>query len=126
MKPDISIVYSILRSWAEVGKPQTYSRLSLEYHSQTGEWYEPHGSWDSTLGELNQVLAVVNAPALSALVILKGANEPGTGFWGSAPNVPHRPKSELDRITEWTRVLDKVKSYQWPATLPNKQGQKEA
>lgn len=119
MKADLGIVYKILRSWAIAGKPQTYRDLSTQYQLQTGEWYEPHGSWDSTLGELNQVLADSGAPAISALVILKEKNEPGGGFWGCAPNVPQRPKDEADRITEWLRIVGDIKAFSWPATIPD-------
>lgn len=122
MKPDVGAVYSILRSWALRGGPKSYSDLSAEYQSLTGAWHEPHGSWDSTLGELNSLLATVGAPALSALVILKGANEPGAGFWGCAPNAPRRPKDALDRLTEWNKVVSQIKAYKWPSTIPSGSG----
>lgn len=119
MKPDIAIVYSILRSWALKGEPRTYSDLSREYEVKTGEWHEPHGSWDIPLGELNTRLASAGAPALSALVILKTANEPGAGFWGCASNAPARPTSELARLEVWQDVVHQIREYQWPASLPS-------
>ena len=101
----ISIVYEVSRPLSNdlkaAGKgPQPYLALSHAYQERTGDWFEPHGSWDKPLGKLNNRLAVARAPALSALVILKEENEPGGKFWGCAPNVPNRPSNEMDRITE--------------------------
>lgn len=118
MKPDIDHVYAVLRQWGSAGKPQSHSQLSHDYHSRTGIWFEPHGSWDVPLGELNKHLASVGAPALSALVILQEANEPGSGFWGCAPNVPHRPRNDIQRLTEWNRIVQEIFTYKWPAVLP--------
>lgn len=118
MKPDIDHVYAVLRQWAAAKKPQTYGDLSREYHARTGEWFEPHGSWDVPLGDLNKRLASAGMPALSALVILQDANEPGGGFWGCASNVPHRPKNDIQRITEWDRIVKKVIAQTWPPVLP--------
>lgn len=103
MKPSIDTVYNILKCWAADKKPRTYTDLSTEYEDKTGEWYEPHGSWDAPLGTLNNLLADAGAPAISALVILKGKNEPGDNFWGCAPNVPSRPNDELTRLSEWKK-----------------------
>lgn len=118
MKPSIDTVYKILKSWAINNTPRPYTDLSTEYESETGEWYEPHGSWDAPLGELNNILANTDAPAISALVILKDKNEPGGNFWGCAPNVPSRPKDELTRLSEWKKILDEVISYDWPSSIP--------
>lgn len=118
MKTSIDTVYNILKSWAANQTPRTYTDLSTAYEGETGEWYEPHGSWDAPLGELNNLLANAGAPAISALVILKDKNEPGGNFWGCAPNVPCRPKDELTRLSEWKKILDEVISYDWPSNIP--------
>ncbi len=118
MTADLDIVYSILRSWAIGGEPLSYTDLSTQYREKTGIWYEPHGSWDSTLGELNEALADAGAPAISALVIVHEKNEPGRGFWGSAANVPQRPKNEAERLTEWLKIIDQVKAFSWPEGIP--------
>ena len=118
MKPDVGHVYAVLRQWAVAGRPQTYKQLSLAYHARTGEWFEPHGNWEAPLGELNSLLASAGAPALSALVVLQDKNEPGDGFWGCASNVPSRPKKDIDRLAEWSRIVSDVIKFPWPATLP--------
>lgn len=118
MKPDLNHVYAVLRQWALAGTPRAYSQLSHDYHTRTGVWFEPHGSWDAPLGELNNHLATVGAPALSALVILHGENEPGSGFWGCAPNVPHRPRDDIQRLTEWNQIVQAIFAHNWPAVLP--------
>lgn len=100
------------------GKPQTHSQLSHDYHSLTGVWFEPHGSWDAPLGELNNRLVSINAPALSALVILQATKEPGAGFWGCASNVPSRPRNDIDRLDKWSRIVKEVITYRWPLVLP--------
>lgn len=118
MKPDIDNIYAVLRQWAVAGKPQTYTQLSHDYLARTGEWYEPHGSWDAPLGELNTHLASVGAPALSALVVLHETKEPGDGFWGCASNVPPRPRKDIDRLAEWSRIVKAVICFSWPVALP--------
>ena len=109
MQPSIDITYEILKEWAIQRKPKSYSDLS--------ESYKPHGSWDMPLGQLNNILAKTGAPAITALVILKGANEPGGNFWGCAPNVPERPKDAMVRILEWNKILNKIFVYQWPDSI---------
>jgi hypothetical protein len=116
--PDHDIVYAILRQWAAEGAPRYYSDLSNAYRARTGDWHEPHGSWDVPLGGINNRLAKIKAPALSALVILKGENEPGGNFWGCAPNVPARPKDAGVRAAEWYRIFQDVIAYKWPDALP--------
>ncbi|MDD4962823.1 MAG: hypothetical protein PHI11_02765 [Gallionella sp.] len=118
MKPDVVHVYAVLRQWATAGKPQTYKQLSLDYRARTDVWFEPHGSWEAPLGELNNLLASAGAPALSALVVLQEKKEPGDGFWGCASNVPSRPKKDIDRLAEWSRIVAAVIAFQWPSTLP--------
>src|SRR4029077_16961063 len=112
MTPDLDALYAVLRQWAVAGRPpQTYAELSRAYHAQTGHWFEPHGSWDLPLGELNNRLAAIGAPALSALVILKDTKEPGRGFWNCAPNVPQRPQNDIVRVSEWGRIVKAVFDY---------------
>lgn len=122
MMPTVNLddLYVVLRSWA-VAKPgqiHPYSELSRQYRSRTGDWFEPHGSWDVPLGALNQRLHAAGAPALSALVIVNMAKEPGAGFWGSAPSVPPRPKTEMGRLAEWSRIVMVVHGYAWPSSMP--------
>ncbi|MBK9265979.1 MAG: hypothetical protein IPM54_40115 [Polyangiaceae bacterium] len=118
MTPNLDDLYIVLSQWAAAGKPQTYKQLSRAYQARTGDWVEFYGGWDAPLGELNNRLASIGAPAISALVILQGQNEPGGGFWGSAPNVPPRPKRYDDRIAEWSRILRDVLTHRWPPMLP--------
>ncbi|HCE2452972.1 TPA: hypothetical protein NGU14_004644 [Vibrio parahaemolyticus] len=115
---DIGIVYEILVSWAANNKPQSYTDLSHEYHSKTGIWFNAHGSWDQPQGTLNNMLASANAPAITALVVRQDSNEPGNSFWGCASNVPTKPKGDLARISEWTRIVGDVCTYPWPSSIP--------
>jgi len=118
--PNLDELYVLLRTWAVAKQVHTYTELSSRYQARTNDWFEPHGSWDAPLGELNQRLhARIGAPALSALVVLKkDPQEPGGGFWGCAPNVPARPASDMARLTERARIVNAVHAYNWPATLP--------
>jgi hypothetical protein len=118
-KPEVDDVYAILRRWAVAKKIHTYTDLSVEYQARTGDWFEPHGSWDAPLGDLNQHLYdALEAPAISALVVLKAEREPGGNFWGCAPNVPSRPPTDIARLAEWARIVKDVHAYKWPAALP--------
>jgi hypothetical protein len=121
MAPNLDDLYLVLRAWAVAKQNQTrtYAELSQDYKVRTGDWFEPHGSWDQPLGELNRRLhAAARAPALSALVVLGATKEPGGGFWGSAPGVPPRPTNDLARLTEWQRIVKAVLKYPWPPVLP--------
>lgn len=117
MEPRIDDIYKILREWAIERTPRSYSDLSNVYHKRTGDWLEPHGSWDKPLGVLNNRLAQIDAPAISAIVILQEKNEPGGNFWGCSPNVPKTPKDEMSRLSEWNRIINDVCSYEWPELL---------
>ncbi|WP_421266666.1 hypothetical protein [Aeromonas veronii] len=117
MKVSLEVVYSILISWAREGSAKTYSDLSHVYHNVTGEWLDPHGSWDRPLGELANIVYSAGGPALTALVVLKGKNEPGGDFWGCAPNVPARPRDEMVRLGEWMRIAKECFAYPWTDTL---------
>lgn len=119
-KPNLDDIYVILRSWAvaKPGKIRTYTDLSKEYQARTNDWFEPHGSWDRPLGELNNRLHVIGAPALSALVVLKETQEPGAAFWGCSPNVPSRPKVDVERIAAWSKIVADIHSYTWPLSMP--------
>ena len=118
--PDINVVYEILRSWATARKVQVkpYGDLSREYQQSTGVWLEPHGTWDAPLGAINQRLAKQGLPAISALVVLKEKGEPGGAFWWCAPNVPPRPKGDVERVAEWSRFVKEVGAAKWPNALP--------
>jgi hypothetical protein len=118
LNPDIQNIYNILVDWAENAGPQPYKKLSEDYQNLTGQWYEPHGSWDKSLGEINTRLSAIGAPAITSLVILKGKNEPGGNFWGCADNVPQKPMNDSERISTWLEIVKEVKGYDWPTTLP--------
>lgn len=118
LSSDIDIIYKLLVGWAENKGPQSYKKLSEEYQKLTGQWYEPHGSWDKPLGEINVRLSTIQAPAISSLVILNDKNEPGGKFWGCADNVPSKPKTESERISKWIEIVNLVKAYSWPQSLP--------
>lgn len=118
MTPDPDDLYAVLVKWIPGGKPQAYAVLSRDYEARTGDWFEPHGSWDHQLGSLNQRLASAGAPALSALVVLQDSGEPGLGFWGSASNVSRRPSDDVARTLEWARIVEDVLAYDWPRHLP--------
>lgn len=117
-EPSLDELYDILRIWSVAQKYRTYSELSRAYQQATGDWFDPHGSWDAPLGQLNVRLSSIGAPALSALVVLKDSGEPGGNFWASAPNVPTRPARDIDRVAEWSRIVKDVFCYSWPARLP--------
>lgn len=114
---NLEILYEILRTWALAGEPRTYGQLSAQYFARAGHWVQPHLGWDDSLGTLNNMLAGAHAPAITALVILQDANEPGRGFWGCAPTVPPRPATDNQRLAEWVRILNDVRAYPWPPTL---------
>jgi hypothetical protein len=119
MDPNLDDLYLVLRGWAQkTPADTTYTALSHAYQARTGDWFEPHGSWDGPLGELNDRLHAIGAPALSVLVVLKATGEPGGNFWGCAPNVPPRPKKDIDRVAEFARICKEVLAYPWPAQLP--------
>jgi len=93
---DFEALYAILAAVARNRNNGllTYGQLSQQYLAATGDWHEPHGSWDAPLGQLNQMLNAVRWPPLSAVVVLQtpdgGFGEPGGGFWESSPNIPAR------------------------------------
>jgi hypothetical protein len=119
MSPNLDDLYVVLRDWAIHGQAKTYTELSHAYKARTGDWFEPHGSWDEPLGELNQRLhGVLQAPALSAVVVKANTREPGGLFWNCAPNVPPRPARKIDRVAEYARILRDVLAYSWPNGLP--------
>ena len=111
---DIHIIYDILVSWKN---PKTYSDLTNDYKLKTREWYSPQ-SWEVSLSQLNQRLAEVGAPALSALVVSQTTNEPGPRFWASAPNVPAKHNNPLKSHFLWQEILKQVLIYPWPTELP--------
>jgi hypothetical protein len=122
---NLPILYHILASISGQRELLTYGDLSRAYHDATGEWHEPHRSWDQPLGQLNTQLCEAGWPPLSAVVVLQSPDgafgEPGAGFWQSSPNVPARPANPTDRTVMWAGLLEQVHRSQWPATLPNGQ-----
>ena len=120
MPIDQNILYEILAQIALLTDVTTYKNLSKLYMRETGEWYEPHGSWEVPLGELNNSLYQLGWPPLSTVVVLNGTCEPGVGYWGSCPNIPTRPRNDLDRITEYTKILKLVQKAPWPPLYPTK------
>lgn len=116
-KPNIKQIYTVLRQWTAAKRPNTYTQLSHDYQLRTGIYFEPHGSWDAPLGEINRLLSSNAAPAISALVILKETKEPGAAFWGCAPNVPARPRTDIERLTAWSRIVTEVIEFTWPQEL---------
>ena len=119
MSPRLDDIYAILRGWAIAKTIDTYTSLSHAYKARTGDWFEPHGTWDAPLGELNRRLqSRIHAPALSALVVLKSGGEPGGLFWGCAPNVPARPSTDIQRLAEWSKIVATVHAFPWPRALP--------
>lgn len=115
---DIDVLYAILRERAKAQKPLTYGELSAAYERRTGTFIDPHRGWDYFLGEVNNRAAAIDAPAISALVVVGDTGEPGPGFWGCAENVPKRPASELVRTRKWLQILAEVKAYAWPERTP--------
>lgn len=116
---DTQAIYEILVKHANLdnGRPKvlTYSELSYAYREKTGEWHDPHGSWDGPLGDINNALYSIKAPALTALVVLKSSGMPSKGFWGCAPHVPAKP---IDELKEWMDILNQIESYNFPEVLP--------
>jgi hypothetical protein len=115
-------LYTILASVARDHGLLTYTELSQCYHTATGDWHEPHGSWDVPLGQLNLMLHGFSWPPLSAVVVLQadggGHGEPGGGFWQSSPNIPARPANALARTTTWGQLLNDVYAAAWPGAIP--------
>lgn len=112
------ILYSILAEVASRKAQITYRELSRRYYEQTQERYEPHGSWDQPLGELNRRLDGHGLPPLSAVVVLQETMEPGGRFWASSPNIPPQPENDLSRIERYAQLLGQVHAADWPAELP--------
>jgi hypothetical protein len=123
--PNPDDLYVVLRSYpvAKAGQPCTYTELAHQYKARKGDWSEPkpHGSWDAPLCALHQRLHVSGGPGAASRGRAEGDPPgPGRGFWGSAPSVPPRPKSEMDRLTVWHAIVQAVFVYTWPAALPQR------
>ena len=123
MDVNIDTLYAVLIGRIVNGNANLlfYSQLSEMYERLTGVAVDYHRGWRKPLGELNQRLCRVGAPALSALVVLKPRShetpEPGPGFWGCADNVPPRPKNAMTRLETWNRILLDLQGYDWPPSL---------
>ena len=120
---DQDVLYQLLCNWAQSLPSKqigTYTRLSQEYYAQTKVWIDPHYGWSAPLGELNNHLHVKlpGSPPLSALVYNESENEPGPGFWGSAPNVPPRPAQMQQAQAIWQGIVKQVINFTWPARRP--------
>src|SRR4051794_25468775 len=115
---DFEALYAILAEVARNHGQMTYGQLSQRYFDATQDWHEPHGSWDTPLGELNRILHALRWPPLSAVVVLQEVGEPGGGFWESSPNIPARPADEIARIALYSRILRQVHEANWPDTTP--------
>ena len=118
MDIDLDDLYAVLVPVARRQGQMTYAQLSQAYYDRTQDWHEPHGSWDTPLGELNRMLHAVRWPPPSAVVVLQDVGEPGGGFWESSPNVPPRPADEIARIALYGRILRQVHEANWPDTIP--------
>jgi hypothetical protein len=119
MDIDLDNVYAVLVDVAHNHDQLTYGELSRKYYERTGDWHEPHGSWDLPLGELNRLLHSVRWPPISAVVVLNDDNrEPGGKFWESSPNIPRRPTDEIARITLYGQILGQVHNVPWPSSIP--------
>ncbi len=111
-------LYAILARVAKEQRYITYGELSDRYLERTEEWHEPHGTWDEPLGELNRTVDEAGWPAISAVVVLKETKEPGGKFWGSSPNVPTRPRDEVERVALYGHLLGQVHAAPWPESIP--------
>lgn len=117
--PDLEVLYEVMTEWARRKHKDTYTALSHAYKKRTGQWFDPHGSWDFSLGEVNRRCHAVGAPALTAVVVLARDGEPGGSFWGCSDNVPPRPSDEVERLVAWARILKAVHAHTWPSKLPS-------
>lgn len=111
-------LYAVLARVANNKGQLTYGDLSRRYFERTQEAHEPHGTWDEPLGELNRIVDEVGWPAISAVVVLEDTKEPGGKFWGSSPNVPTRPRDEVERIALYGHLLGQVHAAPWPESIP--------
>ena len=59
---DLNILYGILRQFARNRWIRTYLQLSEAYRDRTGVWFDPHGSWDMPLDEINKRLDAATPP----------------------------------------------------------------
>jgi hypothetical protein len=118
MQVSLEVIYTILIKWSSERQTRTYSELSNDYHTITGVFIEPYGSWDLPLGELANLLCAVGAPAITSLVVLKGRSQPVSDFFGGATNVVAKPKEEMGRITEWIGIINECFSHNWSPTIP--------
>ena len=117
-QPNQDRLYEILREWALKGQTLTYTELSDEYARRNGGWFEPHGSWDDPLGDINRQLSKSDRPPLSVIVVLKESGEPGGDFWDCADNVPPRPSDGPTRLKVFGDLAARVFEEQWPLWRP--------
>jgi hypothetical protein len=118
---DLAVLYGVLRKVAMSKGVISYEDLSRLYHEATGNWHEPHGTWDVPLAEINGHARAANLPPLSGLVASKSPQEgnfgpPTAGFWES-PGVPAMPRKAADRLLVWMGFVNLVHRATWPETL---------
>lgn len=87
--------------------------ISISYSSTLCEFVVVFNFFYYILGSINNALNTKHAPPISALVILKGKNEPGGGFWGCSENVPIRPKDDIQRMTVWMNIIKVIEKFDW-------------
>jgi hypothetical protein len=116
--PDDQVTYQILRETARDRTTRTYGELSQLYRDRTGVWFEPHGSWDQMLDNINKRLESVDLPPLSAVIVNQDTQEPGGGFWGCCARTQNPPRLAEDRRLEHIVILHDVYAASWPSRLP--------
>ena len=118
--PDLNILYVILRQFAQQHLTRTYCQLSEAYRDRTKVWFEPHGSWDWPLDEINKRLdaATPRRPPISAVIINQETRHPGGGFWGCCSRTHRVLRNNAERGDEHIMILNEVYDTDWPAHLP--------
>jgi hypothetical protein len=119
---DLAVLYALLRRVAGSKGIVSYEDLSRLFYEATGEWHDPHGTWDGPLAGVNGHARAAGLPPISALVTdqpdaASGFGPPGGGFWGS-PGVPPRPRKADDRLLVWMGFVNLAHRAAWPETLP--------
>src|SRR4051794_16738948 len=112
--PDEQITYQLLRAIARDGTTRTYGDLSQLYRDRTGVWFEPHGSWDPVLDNINTRREAADPPPLSAVVVNQDTQEPGGGFWGCCARTRNPPRRAEERRLEHIVILNEVYAANWP------------
>lgn len=117
---DHAVLYAILREWAAQEAVKSYTDLSHEYMRRSSHWVGPE-EWAPYLFWINERVHTIGAPALSSIIGTKredSVSEPGFGFWEGGPQVPARPKKEIDRLLIWAGIVKQVHQFDWPKVMP--------